>query len=229
MKICTIVLSYNRPRMLAEALRSIQGADEVILLDDGSDFDVLAVCSAELGRFPESRVHISPKMSLDSRLGTARLGRAINQAIRETTCDVITYLCDDDLFHPRWLPAVREFFGKSPDHIVRAKWGIFADGQTPGETALCPLAGNVDMTTGNFAHLKVCTTVHGSLWNESTIAVHDSAFLGGILVKHPLPSIQKLDVFAGWRRDHAYNMLKFVNGSRYGPKAREVLSGKVLE
>jgi hypothetical protein len=214
--------------MLAEALRSIQGTDEVILLDDGSDFDVLSVCGHELDRFPDSSIRISPKMQVDSRLATARLGRIINQAIRDTPCEIITYLCDDDLFHPEWVGVVRGFFGRHPDHFVRAKWGIFSDGQAPGD-ALCPLGGNVDMTTGNFAHLKICSTTHGSLWNESTVAVHDSAFLEGVLTKHPLSSIQKLDVLAGWRRDHPHNMLKFTSGSRYGQHARAVLSRKTLE
>jgi glycosyltransferase involved in cell wall biosynthesis len=215
--------------MLVEALRSIQGADEVILLDDGSSFDVLSVCGPELDRFPESSIRIYPKMPVDSRLVTARLGRVINQAVKDTPCDIITYLCDDDLFHPDWLNVARGFFGRHPDHFVRAKWGIFKDGETPGLEKLCPLGGNVDMTTGNFAHLKICSTTHGSLWNESTVAVHDAAFLEGVLTKHPLSSIQKLDVLAGWRRDHPHNMLKFTSGSRYGRDAKEVLSRKVLE
>ena len=43
LSVTVIVLSYNRPRMLKEALGSIKYADEVILVDDGSDFDVAAV------------------------------------------------------------------------------------------------------------------------------------------------------------------------------------------
>ena len=228
--VCTILLSYNRPKMLLEAVKATREADELIVLDDGSDFDVEKVIGAELNRFPKVSIKVSKKMTVEERLGTPRLGKSINAAIRESSCEVITYLCDDDLFHEDWINHVRVFFSGSEDHVVRGKWGIFKDWDKPGED-LCPLKPDVDMTTGNFAHLRSCSVDHGMFWSEVVTAVHDSWFIrNAMLPRHPLASICKLDVLAGWRRDHAYNMMNFTNGAAcYTGGAAAALSRKTLE
>ena len=51
-KVTVIVLSYNRPDMLKDALGSIKGADEVIVVDDGSDFDVRALVESFRNSLP---------------------------------------------------------------------------------------------------------------------------------------------------------------------------------
>jgi hypothetical protein len=68
-------------------------------------------------------------------------------------------------------------------------------------------------------------------WSEQTTAVHDCWFImNSMLPRHSLGSIKKLDVLAGWRRDHAYNMMNFTNGAAcYTGAAAAVLSGKTLE
>jgi hypothetical protein len=227
--ICTIVLSYNRPRMLLEALRSIRGADQVILVDDGSDFDVWSLAAPELERFEWKEIRVAPKMSVEKRLSTARLGMAINMALRSTFCWGVTYLCDDDLFHPDWIVNVRQFFTEHPmDHVVRADWGTFNEGETPGDN-LCPLHKDVQLTTGNFAHTSGCSVEHKVTWDEKTIGSHDGSFVPKILNKHPLGKIHKLKGIAGWRREHDFNMLKFTDGIGYAKAAGEVLSRKTLE
>ena len=230
LKVCTLLLSYNRPKMLLEALKSIKDADELVILDDGSDFSVPDVVGNEINRFPKVSVKVSKKMTVEERLRIPRLGKSINAAIRESSCEVITYLCDDDLLHEDWIRHVREFFSGSKDHVVRGKWGIFKGWDKPGK-GLCPLKPDVDMTTGSFAHLKSCSVDHGMLWSEVTTAVHDAWFIrNAMLPRHPLESIRKLNVLAGWRRDHAYNMINFTNGAAcYTGGAAAVLSRKTLE
>lgn len=227
--ICAIVLSYNRPRMLLEALRSIQGADHVILLDDGSDFDVWSLAGPELERFEWKEIRVAPKLSVEKRLVTPRLGMAINMAVKSTFCWAVTYLCDDDLFHPDWIARVRKFFTEHPmDHVVRADWGSFQDGEMPG-SKLCRLHESVQMTTGNFAHTAGCSVQHGATWDEKTVGSHDGVFVPKILAKHPLKKIEHLGGIAGWRREHDFNMLKFVDGIGYAKGAGEILSRKTLE
>lgn len=228
--VCTILLSYNRPKMLLEAAKSIREADELIVLDDGSDFDVAKVIGAELNRFPKVKIVVAPKMTVEERLKTPRLGKSINQAIREASSEIITYLCDDDLFHEGWIPEVKRFFAENEDHLVRAKWGIFKDWDKPG-AELCPLDRDVDMTTGNFAHRKSCSTEHGLWWGEGTTAVHDSWLIRKVMLpRHPLETFRKLDVLAGWRRLHAHNMMNFTNrAGEYSEKAADVLANKALE
>lgn len=227
--VSVIVLSYNRPRMLTEALRSIKGADHVVLLDDGSDFDIWDLAARELARFPSSELRVAPKMPVEDRLKTARLGGAINRALVSSPCPVVTYLCDDDLFHPDWIRAVRSFFQLFPDeHVVRARWGVFRDGDEPGR-ALCPLPPRVELTTGNFAHTTSCSREHDVLWDETTIGSHDGSFVPRIFASHPLNKIRRLGMMAGWRREHDWNMLKYVKGAGYADGAEKVLSRGALE
>lgn len=226
-QVCTIVLSYNRPRMLLEALGSIHGADHVIVLDDGSDFDVWSVIGPAIDRFPYKEIRQTPKLSVDQRMTLPRLGKAINSAIRSTWCEVITYLCDDDLFSPEWISTVKQFFTACPaEHVLKADWGVFKDGEKPGEQ-ICKLGA--ELTTGNFAHLRECSTGHDLWWGEDTIGCHDPIIVRKIFERHKSPSIYKAKIMAGWRREHPYNMVNYVDGIRYNAAAPGVLSRERLE
>lgn len=228
--VSVIVLSYNRPRMLAEALASIEGADEVLLLDDASDFDVRTLAAAQLRRFKRSDIRIAPSISLEGRLKTPRLGKAINEAIQASQCDVITYLCDDDLFHKDWISDLRNYFTKYRyRHCVRGGWGVFNDGEKPGDK-ICPLSAGFDMTTGNFAHRKGCSLKHNVWWDETSIAIHDAwFFVKGVFPSHPLRSFEKLPGLAGWRREHKHNMFQHTDSDGYLSTAEAVLRKGMLE
>ena len=66
MSICVMVLSYNRPRLIREALASIPEADQVIIADDGSSFPVEALSK----EFPNLNLEfvLGRQLSLDERL-----------------------------------------------------------------------------------------------------------------------------------------------------------------
>ena len=226
--VATIVLSYDRPRMLREALDSIKGADEVILLDDASHFDARALADEFKGKFKSIRVKVASPLDMKARKTTPRLGKAINEAIRGTECRIITYLCDDDLFAPNWIEDVRQFFGTGPDHFVYGRWNVFTHGESPGD-APCPLEARWKMTTGNFAHLRKCSFRHDCWWDEAAIAVHDSWFLGKAFKAHPLSKIRSIPSLAGWRREHPFNMVHFTDGRGYTKKADGVLDRGSLE
>lgn len=228
LKVTVIVLSYDRPRMLREALASIRGADEVILLDDASHFDANALATEFRGSFKSIKVKIASPLTVQARKTTPRLGKAINTAIRETESHIITYLCDDDLFTPTWIEDVRKFFSTGSAHFVYGRWNVFKDGEKPGD-APCPLDPKWKMTTGNFAHLRKCSFRHDAWWDEKAIAVHDSWFLGRVLKAHPLRTIPSLKVLAGWRREHPFNMINFTDGRNYSPNADQVLGRGSLE
>jgi glycosyltransferase involved in cell wall biosynthesis len=229
-RVTVIVLSYNRPRMLAEALDSIRGADEVIVLDDGSDFDVTDVAKFFLGRFPKITWHRSPKLTVEERLITPRVGKLINHAIRAATGDAIAYLCDDDLFHSEWIENIRKYLLEVPakPHVMYAQWNSFNDGEKPGNRIhnLVPF----EMTTGNFAHRRDCSFVCDLWWNEKSVACHDSHFIFWLQDKHPKGQGPKPPgVVAGWRREHPYNLAQCTLGQAYTAKAREVLQRGFLE
>jgi hypothetical protein len=233
--VSTIVLSYNRPNMLREALSSIRGADQIIVTDDGSDFGIHALL-AEF-ELPNVVTITNPPMTLEERLVTPRLGKLINRALKAVTCDIVTYLCDDDLFSSEWIPAVKAFFAENKAHTVQGIWMAFRDGE-PLETAV-PIGddenyrklepcrfNSPDITTGNFAHRAICRATCNARWSETVTAVHDFYFLYHMLGRaHPPQKYPRIPVVAGYRRVHKYNMLPFTQMKDYLPEAREVLKG----
>jgi len=225
--ITTILLSYNRPRMLAEALASLAaaGPDQVILVDDGSDFNARQLVRRT---FPKAIMVQAAKLTLEERLITPRLGRLINQALSKVTSDVVTYLCDDDLFHPGWLSAVRNWFDVHPsEHWTRGLWYQFQDGALPGAEH-CPLDRR-QLTTGNFAHRIDCFTGCGFRWNETSIACHDDMMLWDVHRFHNTHAIPDSGAVAGWRRQHAHNALGYTSHAVYHANAAELFSRGWLE
>ena len=95
--VTVIMPSYNRPRMLGEALQSIIGADEILVVDDGSQFDVKKVVYENR---PKDCNNVSwwkkPDLTHKERIVTPRVGKNMNEAIEKSSSDVIAYLCDDD-------------------------------------------------------------------------------------------------------------------------------------
>jgi len=227
--IATILLSYNRPRMLGEALASLVAArpDQVILVDDGSDFDATAPVAAA---FPDAWDFVlASKLTLAERLTTPRLGRLINQALGLVSADVVTYLCDDDLFHPGWLDAVRGWFDTHPaEHWTRGEWYVFQDGETPNLNQLCPLDHRM-LTTGNFAHRLECYRDEGIRWSEGSIACHDDMFLWDVHRIHNTHAVPHCGAVAGWRRLHAHNALGYTQNAVYRANAGELFAQGWLE
>lgn len=226
--IATILLSYNRPRMLRAALESLRRArpDQVVLVDDGSDFDAAAMVYEV---FPWAHAIVAPKMTLDERLSTARLGGLINQALALVEADIVTYLCDDDLFYPSWLEAARAFFQHHPlAHWVRGDWYVFEDGQPLHLDRLCPLDPR-QLTTGNFAHAIACYRDEGIRWNETSVACHDDMFLWDVARFHNTYDIPHCGGVAGWRRLHAHNALGYTQHAVYNANGAELFAQGWLE
>lgn len=230
--VTTILLSYNRPRMLNEALASLRAArpDRVILVDDGSDFDAAAAVESV---FPDFSFVQAGLMTLEQRLVTPRLGHLINRALamasNELGSDVVAYLCDDDLFHPAWLDAVRAWFDANPgQHWTRGDWYVFDDGSAPDLARLCPLDSRL-LTTGNFAHRTACYRDEGIRWNETSIACHDDMFLWDVARFHNTYAIPHCGAIAGWRRLHTHNALNYTQYAVYNANGAELFAQRWLE
>jgi hypothetical protein len=224
--IATILLSYNRPRMLCEALGTITGCDQLIVTDDGSDFDVKALVR---GCYPDAQFVTASQMTIGRRLVTPRLGSLINAALRLVRCDVVTYLCDDDLFHPHWLAAVRWFFDQQPDeHWTRGAWYAWHEDDPAMRQERCKLDGR-QLTTGNFAHRIGCFRDEGIAWDETTIASHDNAFLWNAARVHDMRLVPFCGAVAGWRRLHSHNALPYAARTGYSRNAAELFAKGWLE
>lgn len=236
-KVAAILLSYNRPKMLEFAYKSIHGADGIILVDDGSDvFDPKAWASEHGGI---SHTVIAARRSIDQRMTQASLGRLINGALHIAhhvmKADYIVYLCDDDLFVPGWPDCVRSLFAAHPEaHVVRGSWRSFDDPLTDGVPMEHPRKSRPTpldirkMTTGNFAHRAICYT-EGLRWSEETVAVHDDTFLWRMLALHPMDTVVDAKSLAGYRREHNWNMAHFTSHQAYGIGAEDALKRGALE
>jgi len=223
--VAVILLSYNRPRMLAEALASIGPCAQLIVTDDGSDFDVKRLVKKV---YPRAAFVLAPPMTLDERLVTPRLGRLINQALSQVTTRYVTYLCDDDVFAPGWVQAVHDYFWAHPtEHWTRGTWYQWRDG-AERSTELCPLDTR-QLTTGNFAHQMACYHACGVRWNEGSVACHDDMFLWDVHRFHNTHAVPHCGAVAGWRRLHAHNALGYTQHAQYTANARELFAGGFLE
>jgi hypothetical protein len=162
-------------------------------------------------------------MTVAERLTTPRLGKLINRALSLVRCDVVTYLCDDDLFHPHWLSAVRAYFDAYSDqHWTRGAWFAFDDGDPERVPTRCTLDGR-QLTTGNFAHRIACFRDEKIAWDETTIASHDNAFLWNASRCHDMRIVPFCGAVAGWRRLHKHNALPFADRAGYKPNAAQGL------
>lgn len=239
--VCAIVASYNRPRMLRAALASVVAArpDEVILVDDGSDaFDAHRLFTVALdgaanahGQPIICRIVTAPPVTIDERMTTPRHGGLLNQALALVTSDVVSYLCDDDLFAPGWCDALRAAWAAEPERrIVRGAWLVFDDGDTPSaDDPPCPLDTTRGMTCGNFAHHASLTRDRGARWDETRLNCLDDAFLHALHAAGADTFRVPVVGFAGWARRHAYQNGHYAIENRHTEAFRAVLAGGVME
>lgn len=224
--IAVILLSYNRPRMLCEALSTCLDADQLIVTDDGSDFDVQSLIT---NCRSDTQFVMAPAMDVGERLITPRLGKLINDALDLVTSDAVTYLCDDDLFHPYWLPALRAYFDANPEqHWGRGAWYAFEDADPSRTPSRCQLDSR-QLTTGNFAHRIDCYRDCNVRWDETTIASHDNAFLWSAHRAHDMRTVPFVGVVAGWRRLHRHNALPYAAEHGYTKDGAQLFAGGYLE
>lgn len=214
--------------MLAEAIASIKGAQQIVVADDGSTFDVRAVVD-KVATTPVRYV-LNPPISPEERATTHRPGKLFNRAIFAATQPILTYLCDDDLFTHVWIKAIAAFFAEHPgEHLVRGDCFLFGDPPTGPQEGF-----EWSLTTGNIAYRTTCADgPENCVWSEETIGVHDAVMINRLLATHRLDPLG-LDVpYAGvqacWRRQHQFNMINYVNRAHplgeYLPGAVDVLGG----
>lgn len=229
--IAIIVASYGRPRMLAEALYSIRGADQVIIADDGSDFDVQAL-AAKINPPGLTLVLNDPKPP-GNRMVEPSCGKLLNRALKSVQTDYVGYLCDDDLFDLDWVKNARAALDYySSFHLVRGDWRLFNDGESRAGSPLCRFVFQPPLTTGNFVHRISCATEEACWWGERSLAIHDSVMLTHYLEVHRrIPNwYGAIDVLAGWRREHPKTISNNANSSdRYSSRAQELFAAGRME
>ncbi|MCU1624008.1 MAG: glycosyl transferase family 2 [Frankiales bacterium] len=109
MTVDVIVPCYNYGRFVGEALRSVAAQtlapDRVLVLDDGSEDDSLAILHQLRGEL-EFELVTQPNAGLVATL---------RRAVQETSSDLFVTLSADDRLHPEFLEATTALLQATPD------------------------------------------------------------------------------------------------------------------
>jgi hypothetical protein len=130
-----VIPTYNTASMTLRCVRAIQGADEVIVVDDGSTDDTVALLS------PEVRV-----VSLEKNSGFAV---AANRGVAESRGDRILLLNSDAIVEPDALSALMAAFEADPRLGVAGAQLLNEDGSRQWSGGLTPtLAWMIGVVSG---------------------------------------------------------------------------------
>lgn len=125
MKISCVLTSYNRPKWVNHALKSVAEQTyrdfELLVYDDSTIFDIRKEVSKH--SFPSVKV-VHTDVSPERRKKENRLGVNCNAALKVASGDLLTYLCDDDYYFPGWFQACAEFFPKPENKDKDVGFGI---------------------------------------------------------------------------------------------------------
>lgn len=191
-----LLFSYNRPKMIREAIQSVldqsYGNFDLFIVDDGSDFDLIDL----VDDYADQRIltAIAPKISTDQRVNSSRLGSNAN-AVIETIPDEepVYYLCDDDIMGPNWLSRSIRTFQMMPEiHVVTGEAWSFNDGEdylteaTYGmQVDKQPNILTTYWSTGSFGHRALCCKREGLWWTDNRhLHSQDTNFIMGIWKTH---------------------------------------------
>ncbi|MBI5510713.1 MAG: glycosyltransferase [Deltaproteobacteria bacterium] len=109
LRIAVIVPAFNGKRFLREAIDSVRAQTlppaELIVVDDGSTDDSLSVLAGWEAPFP-----VTPLRQANAGQSAAR-----NRGAKETTCEYLAFLDQDDRWHPNHLEELAERFREAPD------------------------------------------------------------------------------------------------------------------
>lgn len=224
MKANVILISYNRPKMLAEAIASVLNQTHTDLdcwvYDDGSDeFDIYDVVK----EFDDDRILIcrGPQISKEARIKKhdGRWSTNINNILSKIPKgEFVLYLCDDDLLHYDWLRNVERGYLESPNtHIILGDLYWFYDGEDPYEvmrkgflSKIVKDGGDEELgrlklwwSLGDFAHRSECFFDCGLKWrmgHEGYAHSYDVKFIQEITENHVSHLIAPIP--AAFRREH---------------------------
>jgi glycosyltransferase involved in cell wall biosynthesis len=212
-----IVFSYNRPRMVREAIESVLASRSVELIcwvyDDGSDFDITEVVRS----IGDERVvlAVAPPISPQERVrpGNTRWSTNVNWILSKMrNGETITYLCDDDLLHPDWLSYAEDMLSKSNSaHIVMGDMYYFYDGEDPFLEGRKGFPAKLEEESefiswwnlGAFTHRTECFFECGVRWrrgHKDYPHSWDIQYIDYLLRKHV--GYVKIPVPAMYRREH---------------------------
>jgi spore maturation protein CgeD len=221
MKVSCILTSYNRPRLVQQALASVAEQThrdfELIVVDESTVFDIAKVMPSF--SFPE--VHLlRQKVDPQERARQNRLSININAGLRVTKGDLLCFLADDDFYYPGWFAAAVQFFSGHPG--IHAGFGKLR--YTSSQERVYPKNGEVRFFDGPVAD-PYCRLDHNQiihrritppiLWPEEIVHLTgpDGIYARGVAKHWPFHPI---DSFAAVKRMHSKNLQQNADKYRAG-------------
>lgn len=209
MKVSIIMTSYNKPRYvgraLGAALAQTMGDFELFLMDDHSDEETLRAIRPFLSD-PRVKFFRSQVGTLRERVQKTRYAVLINQALRLARGEYVTYLTDDNLYHPRRLERMAGYLDDRPDvqivysasvtRYVDERGRILRTIERPATqvTRMAPCVVDHCSVMHRRSILTAVYRQYGSYWDEDPryYRIGDARFfwrLNRMWPFHPLPEV----------------------------------------
>lgn len=118
MKVSVIIASFNRPKLLLQAVKSIEAQTypdvELILVDESDLFSAHELMACYKRPFNLIKQFVKP----EERKKINRLGVNMNTGLAMAKGDLVCFLADDDFYFPTWLEKAVTFFKENPEVSV---------------------------------------------------------------------------------------------------------------
>jgi CDP-6-deoxy-D-xylo-4-hexulose-3-dehydrase len=212
-KISCILISFNKPYYLPEAIESVLNQTyqdfEIVLIDGGSTEKGMKEVLQKYSSHPKIRLFYTGETEKD-RKEKAMLSVSANLGIKKAKGELITYLCDDDIYLPKRFEKMVAFFEENKDAKVVYSWQRAYNYDLSGKKTnihvrklsgkrgqaakpYLPLDRFIDVNS--FMHYKSCLTkLKKPYWpeNKETQGHNDGIFaekLGERFVFHPINEV----------------------------------------
>jgi len=211
-----IVGSYNRPRLIAQTLKSIveqTGPNwELIVSDDASSDETISVIRSFTDGDPRCLLlHAPDRPPPGLRAdGNVRAVKRINDALRVAKNDIIHYLPDDDFFAPNRFIHFESVF-RNPSVMMAYGRLHYVDGAGnvggllyPGGPVMDPLC---QLDQSQVAHRRSCLDKVPEWPSDPAVIgyVVDGLFYRS-LVQAGYGPIWPIDALVTYKRNHTFNM-----------------------
>ncbi len=194
MQILILLLYFERPRLVRNALESVHRATtyhadwKMAFIDDGSSFPGKPIVCEVLGDQLDklSFFNTWDDEAIKRERGCV-IGDLMNKAIEESSADLGIMLCDDDMLYPTYLADLSRFFTANPRVLSAYSQVIVYDplsAEPLSETSQPhplnrhngPICGTCQVDSSQVAWRLECCKVYGAWFASPCNACHDAAF-----------------------------------------------------
>ncbi|TXK66051.1 glycosyltransferase family 2 protein [Alkalisalibacterium limincola] len=176
--ICVLVACYNERTNIVDTLRSLAGQDypgelEVVVIDDGSTDDTLALARAEAGRIERSGLTVRV-IALGENGGKAR---ALNRGLSETTQPLVITVDGDSWLRTDALSKIVQRFLSDPPNTVAVAGAVLVRNSRDSWLAR---AQEWDYFHGIAAVKRMQSMYHGTLVAQGAFSLYTREALNGV-------------------------------------------------